>query len=433
MSDTSSDPSGDAAQMCMPARAVAPAPPVRRADPPSTLRTVVVLGVLVALGPLTIDTYLPALPAITSDLGATDAGVQMTLTGTLLGLAVGQLIVGPLSDALGRRRPLIAGAILHVLASLVCVIAPTLLMLGIARAAQGFGAAAAMVVALAVVRDRFDGNAAAVVLSRLMLVMGVAPIVAPSLGSVVLGHGSWRGIFVLLAALGVALILVAIFALPESLPPSRRRPADVSDVLRTYRDLLRDPIFAVLVVVAGLGMAALFSYIAGASFILQEQYGLDQQQFAIVFGLGAVALIGASQFNVVLIRRIGPAAIVGGALVVGVIGGAVLIVTTLTGFGGLWGFVVPVWVILAAGGFVIPNSPALALSRHGEAAGTAAALLGAAQFGLGALVAPLVGALGNDGPAMAYVMTATAAAALIALLSVRSRLEAPRLEGAAPA
>lgn len=392
--------------------------PPTAAPASSRLRIILVLGALVALGPLTIDTYLPALPAITEDLNSTTAAVQFTLTGTLLGLAVGQLVVGPLSDSLGRRRPLIAGTIVHIVASILCMMAPNVAVLGLLRTLQGFGAAATAVIALAIVRDLFSGRGAATVLSRLVLVMGVAPILAPSLGGVVLLHGSWRWVFALLAVLGAALMLIAIFLLKETLPEERRRPAAIRPVLSTYRFLLRDKQFVVLVLVAALGMSALFSYIAGSSFVLQDQYGLDEQQFALVFGIGAVALIGASQLNVIALNRFTPQRIVIVALMAMAAAGATLFVTTSLEFGGIWGFMVPVLFVLAAAGFVMPNSPALALSRHGEAAGTASALLGAAQFGLGAVVAPIVGVLGNDGPAMAITMTIGAGIALAALIAV---------------
>ncbi|MGW1682297.1 multidrug effflux MFS transporter [Saccharopolyspora sp. NPDC002376] len=376
---------------------------------------IVVLGALIALGPLTIDMYLPALPAIGNDLQASASTVQLTLTGTLLGLGIGQLLIGPFSDIVGRRLPLIAGTALHILASLACLFAPNIAALGTLRALQGVGAAATMVVALAVVRDLFTGNAAATALSRLMLVMGVAPILAPSLGGAILLTGSWRGVFGALAVLGAILLVVAIFALQESLPPERRQAAQFRPVLHTYRQLITDRDFVLLAIVAALAMSALFSYISGSSFVLQEQFGLNQQAFGVVFGVGAVALIGASQFNVVLLNRYSPKQIVFSALVAATAAGLVLTALTTTGTSGLYGFIVPIWLVLGAMGFVLPNAPALALSRHGEAAGTAAALLGAAQFGLGALIAPLVGVLGNDGPAMAITMTAGAAVALVAL------------------
>ena len=379
---------------------------------------IVVLGVLVALGPLTIDMYLPALPKIADDLSVSSSVVQLTLTGTLAGLALGQLIVGPLSDSLGRRRPLMAGIVLHMLASVACVLAPNLIVLGVARGLQGVGAAAAMVVAIAVVGDLFDDAAAATVMSRLMLVLGVAPVVAPSLGAAVLLRASWHWVFAALVVLAGSLLLVATLALPETLPVSHRRPLQVRGIAATYLQLLRDARFVILVLVAALSMSSLFAYIAGASFVLQGRFGLDQQIFALVFGAGAVALIGATQFNVVLLKRFAPQSIVVWALAAALQSGAVFVGLSVAHVGGLAGFVVPVWAILAAMGLVIPNAPAVALSRHHEAAGTAAALLGAAQFGLGAAVAPLVGVLGNDEFALSIVMTAGVLIALVALLAV---------------
>jgi MFS transporter, DHA1 family, multidrug resistance protein len=383
---------------------------------PSQAKMVVVLGLLVALGPLTIDMYLPALPRIAEDLAVSSSVVQLTLTGTLAGLALGQLIVGPLSDSLGRKRPLLAGIVLHMLASLVCLFAPNITVLGIARGVQGIGAAATMVVAIAIVGDLFTDSTAATVMSRLMLVLGVAPVLAPSLGAAVLMHASWHWVFAVLVVLAGLLLLLAALALPETLSQSHRRPLRFGGILATYGELLRDKRFVVLVVVAALGMSGLFAYIAGASFVLQGGYGLGQQAFALVFGAGAVALIGATQFNVVLLRRFSPQSIVVWALTASSVAGAVFVGLAAFGVGGLVAFVVPVWAILAAMGFVIPNAPALALSRHPDASGTAAALLGAAQFGLGAAVAPLVGVLGNGELALAVVMTAGVVIALVALV-----------------
>ncbi|WP_411567363.1 multidrug effflux MFS transporter [Rhodococcus sp. IEGM 1370] len=390
------------------------------------LRVILVLGALIALGPLTIDMYLPALPAIADDLNTSSSAVQLTLAGTLVGLALGQLIIGPLSDIVGRRLPLIVGTGVHILASVACIVAPNIAVLGGLRVVQGLGAAAAAVVAMAIVRDLFSGRAAATVLSRLMLVMGVAPVLAPSLGGAVLLVGSWRLVFAALAIMGVALMTLAIVSLRETLPPERRRASGVMPVMRTYRSLLRDAQFVVLVLVAALAMASLFAYIAGSSFVLQEEFGLDEQQFAIVFAAGAISLIGASQLNVLLLGRFAPVQIVLTALSFAVFAGAVMTVLAITGVGGMAGFVVPLWFVLGAVGFVMPNAPALALSRHGEAAGGAAALLGAAQFGLGAIVAPIVGVLGNDAIAVATTMVATSAAALIALGVITARSSSHR-------
>jgi MFS transporter, DHA1 family, multidrug resistance protein len=394
---------------------LARAEPTRERRVPSRTRLILLLGVMVALGPLTIDMYLPALPNIADDYGVSSSVVQLTLTGTLAGLGLGQLIVGPLSDSLGRRRPLMAGIVLHIVASMLCLFAPNIALLGVARGLQGMGAAAAMVVAFAVVGDLFAESAAATVISRLMLVLGVAPVLAPSLGAAVLLKASWHWVFAVLVLMAGALLLLAAMALPETLPMSHRRPLKVRSIVATYGEVLRDVRFVVLVLVAALGMSGLFAYIAGAAFVLQGSYGLDQQAFALVFGAGAIALIGATQFNVVLLRRFAPQTIALCALGAASLAGIVFVGLSAANVGGLLGFVLPVWAILGAMGFVIPNAPAVALSRHPDAAGTAAAALGAAQFGLGAAIAPLVGVLGNDAFALALVMTAGMVIALFAL------------------
>lgn len=400
--------------------------------PPGRTKMIVVLGLLVALGPLTIDMYLPALPRIADDLSVSSSIVQLTLTGTLAGLALGQLVIGPLSDSLGRRRPLMAGIVLHMIASVICMFAPDIVVLGVARCLQGMGAAATMVVALAIVGDLYSDSAAATVMSRLMLVLGVAPVIAPSLGAAVLLHASWHWVFAVLVVLAGGLLLLAALALPETLPRSHRRPLRVGGILRTYGELLSDRRFVMLVLVAALGMSGLFAYIAGASFVLQGRHGLDQQAFALVFGAGAVALIAATQFNVVLLRRFSPQFITVCALAVSSVIGLVFVGLSVAGVGGLAAFVVPVWLILGAMGLVIPNAPALALTRHPDAAGTAAALLGAAQFGLGAAVAPLVGVLGNDEIALSVVMTAGVVIALVALLAMGAVRSGRGEQGVAP-
>ncbi len=393
-------------------------PPVVAPSARGRLRMILVLGALVALGPLTIDMYLPALPRIVDDLRTTEAAVQLTLTGTLVGLALGQLLVGPLSDAFGRRRPLLVGVGVHVLASLLCLVAPDVAVLGGLRVLQGVGAAAASVVAMAIVRDLFVGRAAATLFSRLMLVLGVAPVLAPTIGGEVLRFTSWRGVFAVLAVLALLLVVVAARAVPETLPAVRRRPLGLRSTLRTYGGLLRDRTFVGLVLVSGLAMAGLFGYVAGSSFVFQDEFGLDEQQFGLVFGAGALFLIGGTQLNAALLRRFEPRVMLPFALVLSTVAGAALVVLTMLQVGGLLGVIAPLWTVLFATGLAIPNTPALALARHGEAAGTASALLGAAQMGVGAVVSPVVGVLGNDAVAMGAVMAVSAALAVAVLLAV---------------
>jgi DHA1 family bicyclomycin/chloramphenicol resistance-like MFS transporter len=392
----------------------APITPAR----PGVARTALVLGGFVALGPLTIDMYLPALPTITRDLETTSAAVQLTLTGTLIGLALGQLVLGPVSDALGRRRPLLAGTALHVLASLLVLVAPNLAVLGALRVLQGVGTAAGAVVALAIVRDLYEGRAAATMLSRLFLVLGAAPVLAPTIGGELLRVTSWRGIFAFLAVYGVVMITVGLRALPETLPPERRQSSGVVGTLRGYRGLFRDRAYVGLVLVAGLTMAGLFSYVAGSAFVYQGEFGLDEQQFGLLFGAGAVWLIGATQLNPVLLRRWSPQRLLVAGTVAGALAGAALLAFAATSTGGLPAVAGSLWAVLFSCGLALPNAPALALSRHGEAAGTAAALLGAIQFGVGAVVSPVVGLLGNDATAIGTVIVVALGLAILVLVTV---------------
>jgi MFS transporter, DHA1 family, multidrug resistance protein len=400
----------------------APAPAVPR---PGVARTALVLGAFVAIGPLTIDMYLPALPTITRELETTSAAVQLTLTGTLIGLALGQLVLGPVSDALGRRRPLLAGTALHVLASLLVLVAPNLAVLGALRVLQGVGTAAGAVVAIAIVRDLYDGRAAATMLSRLFLVLGAAPVLAPTIGGELLRFTSWRGIFAFLAVYGVLMIAVGYRTLPETLPAERRQSSGVRGTLRGYRSLFGDRAYVGLVLVAGLTMAGLFSYVSGSAFVYQGEFGLDEQQFGLLFGAGAFWLIAATQLNPVLLRRWSPQQLLVAGTVAGAVAGAALVVLAGTGVGGLWTVAGSLWAVLFACGLALPNAPALALSRHGEAAGTAAALLGAIQFGVGALVSPVVGLLGNDAVAIGTVVVTALVLAIGVLVVVVRPWELP--------
>jgi DHA1 family bicyclomycin/chloramphenicol resistance-like MFS transporter len=395
------------------------------------LRLVLLLGALIALGPLTIDMYLPALPTITDEFATTSATVQLTLTGTLLGLALGQLVVGPFSDSVGRRVPLLIGTGVHLLASLLSVAAPNVAVLGGLRVLQGLGAAAGAVIAMAIVRDLYTGRAAATLLSRLILVMGAAPVIAPTLGGWLLTFTSWRGVFAALALYAALLIPLAARWLPETLPPQYRQTSGVLGTLRNYRALLRDGTFVGLILVAGLAMSALLAYVAGSSFVFQEEFGLTQQQFGLVFGSGAIWLILATQLNPVVLRRYEPRQILLAAVSAATAFGLLLLGITVGTDSGLLGVLVPVWLVLFSVGFALPTAPAVALARHGETAGTAAALLGAVQFGTGALISPVVGVLGNDSVAMATVIAGGLLLSLLVLLVVVRPWQLADLEPAA--
>ncbi|GAA1394537.1 multidrug effflux MFS transporter [Luteococcus peritonei] len=363
---------------------------------PQYRNLVLVLGILGALGPMTIDTYLPALPILADHLGASDSQAQLTLSAMMLGLGLGQLVFGPISDAAGRRRPLLYGLIGHAVASVVCGLAPNIGVLLAGRLLQGLASSAIAVASQALVRDLFRGMRAAELLSRLALITGMAPILAPLVGSGLLTFTSWRGVF---AVLGLAAVLIGFLVrrqLPETLPAERRIPATVGGTVAAYRQVLSDKLFLAVVLVASMIFTALFAYVSGSPFVMQGVFGLSPQAFGVVFASMSLGLSLCSQLNPRLVRRVGPVRALTVGLVLIACSALVMLAFAQFRIGGLVGFLVPMFGVMMGLGFSLPNAPAVALHRHGAAAGTAAALLGAAQFGMGAVVTPVVGAL-NDG------------------------------------
>ena len=379
---------------------------------PGVAKLALVLGGLTAFGPLSIDMYLPAMPLMAGDLHAADATVQLTLTSFVLGLAIGQLVIGPLSDSLGRRRPLLAGLALYVVGSLLCAIAPTSGVLIAARALQAVGAAAGLVIARASVRDLFSGVAMARFFSTLMLVNGVAPVLAPVLGAQLLGWTSWRGVFVTLAVIGALLLAVVALLLPESLPEGLRSPARPGAVLRTYARLLTQRSFVGYALASGLMFAAMFAYISGSSFALQGVYGLSPQQFSLVFGLNGVGIIAMGGVNRRLVGRVSEHTLLLAGLSIAAAAGLGVLAAVVFHLG-LVGLLVPLFLLVSTVGMVMPNATSLALADQARSAGAASALLGVLQFVIGGgLATPLVG-LGGPG-------TALPMAAVIAGFSVLS-------------
>ena len=371
---------------------------------------ILVLGSLTAFGPLSIDMYLPGLPAMAHSLNASASEAQLTLTACLVGLALGQLLAGPLSDRLGRRRPVLVGVAAYAVASLFCALSPDVHVLTGLRLVQGLAGAAGIVISRAAVRDLYGGVEAARFFSILMLVNGLAPILAPVIGGQLLKITSWRGVFVTLAAIGVVLFAGAFGGLPETLPPERRRGDGLRATLATMRRLTGDGVFMGYAVAAGLSFAAMFAYIAGSPFVLEEIYGISPQLFSAVFAANACGIVAVSQLNHRLLARFTPRALLSAALLAAAAAGIALLTVVLVGGLGVWAVLVPLFVVVAAVGAVMPNSTALALTDHPDAAGSASALLGMLQFVIGAGVAPLVGVAGKH--------TAVPMAALIALLAV---------------
>ncbi|HEY3502367.1 MAG TPA: multidrug effflux MFS transporter [Actinocatenispora sp.] len=377
------------------------------------VRVILILGGLSAFAPLSIDMYLPALPALTGDLTTTASAAQLSLTACLVGLAAGQLLAGPVSDVLGRRRPLVVGLVGYTVASVLCVFAPSVWVLVALRLVQGLAGAAGIVVSRAVVRDLRSGTAAAKLFAALMLVNGVAPVLAPTIGAQLLRFTTWRGVFVVLTVIGAGLLVAVLAGLPESLPPERRHTGGLADTGRSFRALVVDRRFVGYALTGGLVFAAMFAYISGSSFVLQEVYGLSAQTFGIVFGVNAVGIVAASQVSARLVDRFGPAALLRTGQLTALVGGLALLAVVLLG-AGLPGVLPALFLVVGSVGLVTPNAMALALASHGRIAGTASAVLGVLQYVVGAAIAPLVGIAGTS--------TAVPMAAVIATLVVGSVL-----------
>lgn len=387
---------------------------------------VIVLGALTALGPFTIDLYLPAFPQVESDLGVSTAAIQLTLTATTIGFAFGQLLVGPWSDAVGRRLPLILATSVHVLASLGVALAPDIAWLMAFRVLQGFGAAAGGVVAMATVRDLFGGYPLVRMLSRLSLVNGLAPILAPVIGSQLLLIMPWRGLFIVLAAYGVVIVIAASLLIVETLPPARRVDKGHATIRDRYRVLFADRIFVGVAIIGGMSFSGLFAYLSASPFLFQDVYGLDPQGYGLLFATNSIGVVAGVQISSRLARRIAPQWILSVSTLV-LLGSAIAIIVLDLAGAGFWGTVVPLWFFITACGFGFPMVQALALANHGKEAGTAASLLGAMNFGLAGLLSPIVGLFGiSSAVPMGAVMAATSVVAIASLwLIVRPRTVPP--------
>ncbi|WP_405669962.1 multidrug effflux MFS transporter [Streptomyces sp. NBC_01527] len=386
------------------------------------LLVTLVLGGLTALPPLSMDMYLPALPAVTDALHAPAATVQLTLTACLGGMALGQVVVGPMSDRWGRRRPLLLGMVVYVLATALCVFAPTTELLIGFRLLQGLAGAAGIVIARAVVRDMYDGVEMARFFSTLMLISGVAPVIGPLIGGQVLRFTDWRGIFAVLTVVGVLLTLVVWKWLHETLPPEERHTGGVGDALRTMRGLLGDRTFTGYMVAGSLAFAALFAYVSASPFVVQEIYGASPQTFSLLFGINSIGLITVGQINgKILVGRISLDKALGFGLGVIVLAATALLLMTSGAFGdvGLVPVATGLFVLMSAMGLAMPNTNALALMRTKHAAGSASALLGTSSFLIGAIASPLVGIAGDaTAVPMAVVQLVCAVGAMACFLGL---------------
>jgi MFS transporter, DHA1 family, multidrug resistance protein len=381
---------------------------------PRAVTLALILGALTALGPLSIDMYLPSLPTIQRELGTTASLTQLTLAAYFAGLGLGQLAYGPLTDRFGRKRPLYAGLAIYVLASIACALSPSVVALIALRFLQAVGGAAGQVVTRAVVRDLYTGAPAAQLLSRLMLVMGVAPILAPLLGGWMLLIAGWRAIFALLAVLGLGCLALMLFMLPETAVKQVPR-LEVAVIARHLRELAGDRSFRAFVLTGAFAQAGMFAYISGSPFVLIELFHVSPQVYGWVFGANAFGLIAGSQLNHRLLARRLPAQILAWSTAwIGAVG-AVLVAVAVSGWGGLPAVVASLFAFVASLGFVSSNATAMAMEEQGSRAGLASAALGSTQFLVAACASSLVGVL-NDGSArpMAAIMAGCGAASWIA-------------------
>lgn len=398
----------------------------RVAGPAGSLRRgrlVWILGLLSAFAPLSIDMYLPALPSLARGLETSASIAQLSLTACLAGLAVGQLLAGPLSDALGRRRPLLAGVATYTAASLLCVVAPDIWALLALRLLQGLAGAAAIVIARAMVRDLYEGNELARFYALLLIVNGAAPIAAPIIGGQLLRFTSWRGVFAVLAVVGAVLLIVAAGWLPETLPAARRHRGGARALLRDGGRLVTDREFTGYALASGLAFGAMFAYISGSPFALQAKFGVSPQLFSLIFAINGLGIIGAGLASRQMIGRRSARDLLTIGLTCSAGGGLLLLAAALLRIG--LPLILPaLFAMVSSVGFILPNATALALARYARQAGIAAAVVGVAQFAIGAAAAPLVGIAGshNDVP-MAVV---------ISVLGVSARLSRPRVRAPRP-
>lgn len=378
------------------------------------LRAALVLGSLEIFGPISMDLYMPALPELARDLGTSDALTQGTMSACMIGLGVGQLITGPLSDRVGRRRPMIIGVLAFVVFSIACAYAPTIEMLLAMRFLQGLAGSAGIVLTFAAARDMFEGIELARLLSLLALVGALAPILAPIAGGQLTTIMDWRGIFLVLAGVGAVLLIIAITALPETLPVDHRQTGPLKEVGEQFAGVFRDRVFVAMLIVAACGGIAFFTYLASISFVVQAQFGMSPQLFSLIFAGNSIMMMAGSQINRIVVRKVGLRQMyIFGTTLAAVISLAVLAITFIGP--NPWIILGALAILMSAYGITSPNGAALTMESHGARAGTAAALFGTATFVIGPLIAPIASLGGTTALSMtSLIATGSVGAAILA-------------------
>ena len=383
----------------------------------------ILLGLLTALGAFGIDTYLPAFPQLAAHFGVEEGRIQLSLTSYFLALALGQVFYGPISDRVGRRGPLIVGFLLYSAASLASVFAPSIGVLIGLRFVQGIGACAGMVIARAVVRDLAKGEKAAKLFALMILVLGVSPILAPLLGSLLIAFFPWHSIFWAMGAMGLGAVAMVALFLPETLPSDRRGEAGLAPAFKTYGRLLRDRTYVGTALIGGLSQGAVFAYLAGSPFVFIELHGVSPTVYALLFALNASALIGAAQFNVMLFRRFGATRLVRSAAALQTLAALGLLTIAWLGADTVPLIACLLFVTLGCHGILGPTTSLLAIEPWPENAGSASALMGSLQFACGAVASALVSLLadGTTVPMAASITLCAAAGLALAWATLRRR------------
>ena len=382
-------------------------------------RTILILGALSAFGPLAIDFYLPGFPAMAQAFATDEKHIQLTLAVYFLGLSIGQLVYGPIADRFGRRLPLLVGVGLFTAASFACAFAPSLEWLIGARFVQALGGCAGMVLSRAIVSDKCDAVGSAKVFSQLMLVMGLAPILAPMLGGLLVNLYGWQAIFIVLTGFSALAALAVALGLPESLPANVPRQP-LSGALRQYGRLLKDREFLGHALTGGIAMAGMFAYIAGSPFVFIKLYGVPAEHYGWLFGSNAAGFILVAQINARLLAKRGPAFLLSRMGWVYLAAGLTLLAISSLHTEQLWPLLIPLFICIASLGCIIPNASACAMSGQGARAGSASAMLGCLQFSVAAAAAWLVGLL-HDGSAMPMAMVISLCGVLSVAIAVATR------------
>lgn len=392
---------------------------------PTKFLIILMLGLLSAIGPFSIDMYLPGFQSIATDLSTSIEHIQLSLTSFFIGIASGQMIYGPLLDRFGRKKPLIIGLSIYILASVGCAMTQSADLLIILRFVQALGSCGGMVASRAMVRDFFPPTETAKIFSMLMLVIGVSPILAPTVGGYVIDYWGWHYIFIVLGAITLLIMLGVIFLLPESKQSDPSMSLKPRPIIRSFWQVFINPQFLVYGFAGGMASSGLYAYLSGSPFVIMEIFGLTEKQYGWVFGLIAAGLITSSQLNSLMLKRSTSENIAKYALLAQACVGIILLLLTITDTLNLMSIIVLIFCFLACQGFVFPNTSALALNPFDESAGSASALLGSVQLGIGAMASVLVSILHN-GTALPMVSVMAGCA----ILSFGILLFAPKVKAA---